>query len=162
MVNIIVAMSSNFVIGKNNDLPWRLPSDMKYFKEMTSGHTVVMGRKCWESIPEKFRPLPQRKNIVVSRNEHYVAKGALVTNSLVSILKSHENSGEEVFIIGGAELYKEAFNYANRLYLTQIYSEVEGDVYLEGLDLSKWGLKDSSELHEENGLKFRFEFYIKK
>jgi dihydrofolate reductase len=162
MINIIVAMSTNFVIGKNNDLPWHLPTDMKYFKDTTNGHVVVMGRKCWESIPEKFRPLPNRKNIVMTRDANYVANGAIVSNDLEQILVSHENSDKQVFIIGGAELYKEAFKYANKIYLTQIYSHIEGDVYLEGLDIEKWCLKEGSEFYEENGLKFRFELYEKK
>lgn len=162
MINIIVATTTNFVIGKDNDLPWHLPTDMKYFKDTTKGHIVVMGRKCWESIPEKFRPLPNRKNIVMTRDPNYVANGAIVSHDLEQILVSHENSHEQVFIIGGAELYKEAFKYANRLFLTQIYSNVEGDVYLEGLEPNNWNLVEGSELHEENGFKFRFELYEKK
>lgn len=162
MINIIVATSTNFVIGKDNDLPWHLPTDMKYFKDTTKGHMVVMGRKCWESIPEKFRPLPNRKNIVMTRDTSYVANGAVISHDLEQLLVSHENSHEQVFIIGGAELYKAAFKYANRLFLTQIYSKVEGDVYLEGLVLKNWSLVEGSEFHEENGFKFRFELYEKK
>jgi dihydrofolate reductase len=162
MINIIVATTTNFVIGKDNDLPWHLPTDMKYFKDTTKGHIVVMGRKCWESIPEKFRPLPNRKNIVMTRDSNYVANGAIVSHDLEQILVSHENSHEQVFIIGGAELYREAFKYANRLFLTQIYSNVEGDVYLEGLEPNNWNLVEGSELYEENGFKFRFELYEKK
>ena len=162
MINIIVAASTNLVIGKDNDLPWHLPTDMKHFKDTTNGHTVVMGRKCWESIPEKFRPLPNRKNIVMTRGSNYVANGAIVSHDLEQILVSHENSHEQVFIIGGAELYREAFKYANRLFLTQIYSNVEGDVYLEGLEPNNWNLVEGSELYEENGFKFRFELYEKK
>jgi dihydrofolate reductase len=155
-------MSSNFVIGKNNDLPWHLPTDMKYFKDTTKGHVVVMGRKCWESIPEKFRPLPNRKNVVMTRDSNYVANGAIVSHDLEYILKSHENSHEQVFIIGGAELYREAFKYAHRLYLTQIFHEVEGDIFLDGLQSKDWCLIEGSEIHEENALKFRFELYEKK
>lgn len=162
MINIIVATSTNFVIGKNNDLPWHLPTDMKYFKDTTKGHVVVMGRKCWESIPEKFRPLPNRKNVVMTRDSNYVANGAIVSHDLEQILTSHENSHEQVFIIGGAELYKEAFKYAHRLYLTQIYQQVDGDIFLEGLNPDEWCLIEGSEIHEENGLKFRFELYQKK
>jgi dihydrofolate reductase len=161
MVNIIVATSTNLVIGKDNDLPWHLPTDMKYFKETTKGHIVVMGRKCWESIPEKYRPLPNRTNIVMSRDKNYVANGATVSDDLGKLLKMYEHSDKEVFIIGGAGLYKEAFKYAHRLYLTQIYSEVEGDVYLEDLETEDWCLIEGSEMHEENGHKFRFELYKK-
>jgi dihydrofolate reductase len=162
MINIIVAASTNLVIGKDNDLPWHLPTDMKYFKETTNGHIVVMGRKCWESIPEKFRPLPNRKNIVMTRDKDYNANGAIVSHDFEQILKSYESSHEEVFIIGGAELYREAFKYAHRLYLTQILQEVEGDVFLDGLESNDWCLVEGSEIHEENGMKFRFELYEKK
>lgn len=161
MINIIVATSTNLVIGKDNDLPWHLPTDMKYFKDTTKEHIVVMGRKCWESIPEKYRPLPNRTNIVMSRDKNYVAEGATVSDDLKHILTMHENSDKEVFIIGGAGLYKEAFKYAHKLFLTQIYSDVEGDVYLEGLENKDWCLVEGSEIHEENGFKFRFELYKK-
>jgi dihydrofolate reductase len=161
MVNIIVATSTNLVIGKDNDLPWHLPTDMKYFKDTTKEHIVVMGRKCWESIPEKYRPLPNRTNIVMSRDKNYVAEGATVSDDLKHILTMHQNSDKEVFIIGGAGLYKEAFKYAHKLFLTQIYSDVEGDVYLEGLKYKDWCLVEGSEMHEENGFKFRFELYKK-
>lgn len=162
MINIILAMSDNFVIGKDNDLPWHLPTDLKYFKNTTNGHTVVMGRKCWESIPEKYRPLPNRKNIVMSRDKNYVANGAIVSNDLKQILISSENSHEQIFIIGGAELYKKAFKYANKLYLTQIHQDVDGDVILEGLKTEDWCLYEGSEIYEENGFKFRFELYQKR
>jgi dihydrofolate reductase len=161
MINIIVAMSNNSVIGKNNTLPWHLPTDLKYFKDTTNGHTVVMGRKCWESIPEKYRPLPNRKNIVVSRNKDYVAKGATVINDLEQILSSNESNHKQIFIIGGAELYKEAFKYANKLFLTQIFQDVDGDIILEGLNSKDWCLYEGSEIYEENGFKFRFELYQK-
>ena len=97
----------------------------------------------------------------MSRDKNYVAEGASVSDDLEKLLKMHEHSDKEVFIIGGANLYKEAFQYAHRLYLTQIYSEVEGDVYLEGLDSKDWCLIEGSEMHEENGFKFRFELYKK-
>jgi dihydrofolate reductase len=162
MINIILAMSNNFVIGKDNTLPWHLPTDLKYFKDTTNGHTVVMGRKCWESIPEKYRPLPNRKNIVMSRDSNYVAKGAIVSDDLEQILISNEHSHNQIFIIGGAELYKEAFKYANRLYLTQIHQDVDGDIILEGLKTEDWCLYEGSEIYEENGFKFRFELYQKR
>jgi dihydrofolate reductase len=150
------------VIGKDNDLPWRLPSDLKYFKTMTDGNAVIMGRKCWESIPEKYRPLPNRKNFVVSRNKAFIAEGAVVTDDFKNILKMYSKSSEQLFVIGGAELYKEAFKHAERLYLTQIYSAVDGDVFLEGLEPKDWCLVDADDIIEENGFKFRFELYEKK
>ena len=161
MINIIVAASTNMVIGKDNDLPWHLPTDMKHFKDITKGHIVVMGRKCWESIPEKYRPLPNRENLVVTRNKDYKAEGAEVHTDYTKLLESYKESDKELFVIGGADLYKEAFAYVDKLFFTQIYSNVEGDTYLEGLDVKEWELTDSDKILEENGLKFRFEVYKK-
>src|SRR5690554_3997452 len=103
---LIVAMGKHREIGKDNDLLWKLPRDMKFFKETTQGHTVVMGRKNWESIPEKFRPLPNRKNIVISRNADYKAEGATLITDLKE-LSQHIEVGQKCFIIGGAQRSEE-------------------------------------------------------
>jgi dihydrofolate reductase len=160
---IIAAASKNLVIGKDNDLPWNLPSDLKSFKKITEGSFVIMGRKCWESIPEKFRPLPKRENIVITRDKYYNAVGAVTINDLETLIKVFKNDGEhgEVFIIGGAQIYKEAFKHADKMYLTQILSDVEGDTYLEGLDYSEWVLTETSPTIEENGFEFRFTTFDK-
>lgn len=162
MINIIVAAANNLVIGKNNDIPWKLPTDMKHFKDITRGHKVIMGRKCWESIPEKFRPLPKRKNYVLTRDKDYIAKGATVIHDLHAVIEKYGSSREKIFIIGGSELYKEVFEYADTLYFTNIFNEVEGDTVLTGLDFKQWLLTDMSELIVENGLSFRFEVYKNK
>jgi dihydrofolate reductase len=162
MINIIVAMSINSVIGKDNIIPWHLPTDMKFFKETTTNHTVIMGRKCWESIPEKFRPLPNRKNIVVTRDTNYVANGAEISHDLTGLLEKGWSAEEEIFVIGGSEIYKEAFKYASKLYLTQIYGQVDGNILLEGLEPSDWKLVSSGNTLEENGHRFRFELYTRK
>jgi dihydrofolate reductase len=159
MIKIIVAVSSNGVIGKENDLPWNLPTDMKHFKSVTSGHAVLMGRKCWESIPEKYRPLPNRENIVVTRNPNYVANGANVVHSLEEGINKYKNSNKILFIIGGAEIYNEAFKYANGLFITDIHNEVVGDITLKGLDLKRWSLQDTSELITENGFEYEMKYY---
>ena len=163
IISIIVAASNNMVIGKDNDLPWRLPSDLKNFKEVTDGHFVIMGRKCWESIPEKYRPLPNRQNIVISRDPEYNAEGAVVINDLETIIRVFKNDGEhvEVFIIGGAEIYKRLFEHADKLYLTHVLADVEGDVFLEGLDFNEWLLVETSPEMEENGFKFVFKTFEK-
>jgi dihydrofolate reductase len=162
-LSIIVAATENNVIGRRNDLPWHLPTDMKYFKKVTDGSKVIMGRKCWESIPEKFRPLPNRKNFVVTRQLDYEAKGAIILNDTTLALSTvHMDPSDEVFVIGGAEIYKEAFKYATKLYLTRIEGVVEGDVILEGLDINEWDMISSSEPIEENGFKYKFEVYQKK
>lgn len=162
MINIIVATSTNLVIGKDNNIPWNLPTDMKHFKDVTTGHKVIMGRKCWESIPEKFRPLPKRKNYVLTRNTDYIAKGATVVHDFGSIIERYKSSDEELFVIGGSDLYEEALQYADKLFLTQIYSNVDGDTYLKGLSIKEWEIIDGSKILEENGLKFRLEVYVKK
>lgn len=157
-VSIIVAMSTNKVIGKDNDLPWKLPSDLKRFKSITSGKTVIMGRKCYESIG---RPLPNRTNVIITRNEDYEAEGCEVRHDLESAIAEFNKEGEEVFIIGGSEIYKAAFPIADKLYLTHVVAEIEGDTFLEGLVESDWKLVAFEGHYEENNLKFRFEDYIK-
>lgn len=160
-ISIIAAASENMVIGKNNDLPWHLPSDLKYFNRITKGNMVIMGSKCWESIPAKYRPLPSRDNIVVSRNVNYEADGAITVNNLemlLRVLKTGYNN-KEVFVIGGSQIYKDAFKYAERLYLTRIHAEVEGDTYLVGFNPQEWLLSHREEKISENGYEFTFEVY---
>src|ERR1035437_7885391 len=108
MISIIVAVAENNVIGKDNSLIWHLPADMKYFKEKTSGHCVITGRKNYESIPAKFRPLPNRTNIVITRQANFKALGATVVSSIEEAIEKAKQRGDtEIFIIGGAEIYKQ-------------------------------------------------------
>ena len=151
MISIIVAASSNMVIGKDNKLLWDLPTDLKYFKSVTLGKTVFMGRKTWESIPEKYRPLPNRTNIVLTRDKDYKSFGSVVLNDLKTALKIYCIINLECVVIGGSEIYKETFKYASKLYLTEIDGEVQGDTYLEGFNPDEWVLKSVSEDMEENG-----------
>ena len=162
-INIIVAASNNNVIGKGNDIPWKLPTDLKNFKQITDGSVVIMGRKCWESLPEKFRPLPNRLNMVVTRNEDFIANGCAVYNDLGYILNFFYSTDDkaDVFVIGGGEIYKAAFSYAEKLHLTRVLTDVEGDVYLEGFDETEWNLISRSDVMEENGHQFVFEYYEK-
>ncbi len=135
IISLIAAHTTNKVIGKNNDLPWRLPDDMKYFMETTKGHCVIMGRKNYESIPHKFRPLPNRINIVVTRQNNFKAEGCQVVHSLeegIHFAKAHQE--HEVFIIGGAEIYQQALPLADQLYLTEIHATIEGDTYFPTVD----------------------------
>jgi len=166
MVSIIVAASSNLVIGKDNDLPWHIPSDLKLFKDLTHGKRVIMGRNTWESIPKKFRPLPNRENIIFTRDVNYVAEGAIVMNNLDLVIKDIERNpsshiSEEEFIIGGAEIYKKFFTIADKLYMTEVLGEIQGNTYLEGFNPEEWELINMSEVLEENGFKFIFKEYIK-
>lgn len=150
-ISIIVALTSEGVIGKRNDLPWpRIPADMKYFKETTMGHPVIMGRKTWESIPEKFRPLPGRVNIVLSKDPTFEAGGAFVFPSLESALTNAAGflGGEEIFIIGGAQIYAEALPKTGRLYLTYVHRTFEGDTYFRGFAKDFKNVVSSEERHD--------------
>jgi dihydrofolate reductase len=126
-ISIIVAMAGNGVIGRGGKLPWHLGDDLKRFKQLTIGHTIVMGRKTWESIG---RPLPGRRNVVISRQAGYRAAGADVVTNLETALKIAEAAGEsEAFIIGGAEIYRLAKSCADRMYITLVEAIVEGDTF---------------------------------
>ena len=163
-ISIVVAASSNLVIGKDNTLPWHLPTDLKFFKQLTEGSNVIMGRKCWESIPAKFRPLPNRRNVVVSRNLDYPINGGVLIGDLIETLRilKEEPRNDEIFVIGGSEIYKQSFQYADKVYLTRILKEIEGDTFLEGFDENDWSIISSSETISENGFDYVFEEYIKK
>lgn len=146
MLSMIVAMDDNRLIGQDNQLPWRLPADLQYFKRVTMGHMVVMGRKTFESIG---RALPGRRNLVLTRNEAYQATGCTVIHTLEEIDSSPE---EEVFIIGGAEIFREMLPQARRLYITKIHAAFEGDAYFPEVDESQWRLlsSESGVVDEEN------------
>lgn len=132
LVSIISAIgASTRAIGKDGNLLWHIPDDMQHFKKLTSGHPVIMGRKTWESLPEKFRPLPERTNIVVTRQSDYEAAGVEVAGSLEEALAaaSRVPGADEVFVIGGGSIYTLALPHANRIYLTLVDDEKEGDVF---------------------------------
>ncbi|MES2225425.1 MAG: dihydrofolate reductase [Patescibacteria group bacterium] len=131
-ISLIAALSSTTrAIGRGGRLLWDIPEDMARFKKLTSGHPVIMGRKTWESLPPRFRPLPGRTNIVVSRIEDYFLEGALLAHSLPAAiaLAKIAPGGEEVFVIGGGEIYRDALPHADRLYLTLIEDDRDGDTY---------------------------------
>jgi dihydrofolate reductase len=127
-------MARNRVIGRDNRLPWRLPADLAYFKQVTMGHPVIMGRRTWESIG---RPLPGRQNIVVSRNRDYRAPGATVVGSLDEAWRV-AGDVEEACVIGGTSLFAEALPQADRIHLTEVEAEVVGDTYFPPFDRSQW------------------------
>ena len=128
-ISIIVAASENNVIGRENDIPWHLPDDLKYFRKKTEGHPIIMGRKTFESLPNGA--LPKRRNIVVTRDSEYAAEGCEVASSLEEAIMFAKdgNSTEEIFIIGGAEIYKHAMPFANYLYLTRVHAWIKGDKF---------------------------------
>jgi len=125
---LIAAMARDRVIGRGNTLPWHLPEDMAHFRTVTRGHPVIMGRKTWDSLPERFRPLPGRRNVVVTRNATWQAAGAEAMPSLDAALTATANA-ERVFVIGGAELYAAALPLADTLLLTEIDAHFDGDVH---------------------------------
>lgn len=133
-LTLIVARARNGVIGKNNAMPWKIPGEQAYFKRVTMGHPIIMGRKTWESIG---RPLPGRRNMVVTRNSSYLAPGAEVVSDLDAAL-ARCNEAEEAFVIGGAELYKAALPRADRLLITEIDHDFEGDTYWPTPESSVW------------------------
>lgn len=136
--SIIVARADNRVIGKDNQLIWHMPHDLKFFKTTTSGHYVLMGRKSFESLG---KPLPNRLNIIVTRNQDYAAEGALVVHSLQEALQlAEDQKQQEVFILGGGEIYKQALEkgLVDRIYLTEIKDSFEGDTYFPELDKNQW------------------------
>jgi len=130
-ISIIAAMGAkNGVLGDGANLPWHIPEDLKRFKSLTMGHPVIMGRKTWESLPPKYRPLAGRTNIVVTRNKDYEASGAIIATSVKEALeKARETEGEEIFIIGGASIYEQALPLAHKLYLTFVEGNYNGSVF---------------------------------
>ena len=133
-ISIIAAMARNRVIGKENRIPWRLPGELQIFKKVTMGHHVVMGRKTYESLN---RLLPGRTTVIVTRNPNYKAAGAIVVNSLQEAISAC-GSDDEIFIIGGAHLFKLALPLADRIYLTTVQAEIEGDTTMPDFDLTGW------------------------
>lgn len=134
VISLVAAAADNNVIGKNNTLPWRMPADMKFFMNLTMGHTVVMGRKTYESMG---RPLPKRKNVVITRNKDFKAEGCIVVSSLQEMKELCKEDGE-VFIIGGAEIYKLSMKLADKIYLTRIHGDFEGDAHFPEIHADIW------------------------
>ena len=159
-VALIVAMAKNRVIGKNNTLPWHLPADLKHFKALTMGHHIVMGRKTYESIG---KPLPGRTSVVVTRNAGYAPPGVITVNSLEAAISACGDD-KEIFVIGGAELYREAIRFADRIYLTEIDADVPGDAHFTEFDHSVWQetKRVSHPPSEKNKFPYHFVIYDRK
>lgn len=136
-ISFLVAMDLDRLIGADGDLPWRLPDDMGWFREKSLGKPIIMGRKTYESIPDKFRPLPQRHNIVMTQNEAYEAPGTTVVHSVEGALAA-AGDVPEIIIGGGSKIYELFLPYVNRIYLTVVNGRYPGDTYLPNIDLTKW------------------------
>jgi dihydrofolate reductase len=159
-LSIIVAVSENGVIGKDNRLIWSLPADMRFFKEKTMGHVIITGRKNYESIPEKFRPLPNRTNIIITRQSDYHAPGTVVVSSIGKALeyaKQHSQK-EEVFVIGGADVFNQIMPQVQRVYLTRIHHAFEGDVFFSDLSPEEWQLVYNQRYEPDEKNKYAYTF----
>ncbi len=153
-VSMVVAIGKNRVIGKGNTLLWHIPDDLKRFKQLTLGHPVVMGRKTFDSIVAMLgKPLPGRTNVVITRDTTWAHEGAVVAHSLEEALAKAKEVGEEVFVIGGAQIYAAALPHTDRLYVTLIADEKEGDAFFPAYE-TVFTKVLNEESHEHNGLKY--------
>jgi dihydrofolate reductase len=158
-VSLIVAKAENEAIGKDNDLIWHLRDDLRYFSQTTKGHHVIMGRMNYDSIPEKYRPLPHRTNIVVTRNKDFLAQDCVGVNSIEEGLKiAKENGDDEAFIIGGGQIYDKSLteDLIDKLYITFVHESFEADVFFPNYDKSKWN--KTSEIFHPKDEKHEFSF----
>jgi len=156
MIALIAAISTNNCIGKDNTLPWHIPEDLKHFKEITTGHSVLMGRNTWESIPDKFRPLPNRHNIIITSDKDYaLPEGVEKHTSLDEALTAYKD--KDVYVIGGASIYKQTIDRADQLYITEVHKMVDGDTFFPEIDTHMW-----QEVEREKHDGFSFVVYKKK
>ena len=156
--SIIVAAAANNVIGKNNQLLWHLPADLKYFKNLTTDHHVIMGRKTYEAIGH---PLPNRTNIILSHRVDYQADGCMVVNSIDNALQiAIENKETEAFIIGGGEIYKQALAKTDKIYLTKVDVLFEGDTFFPELDKDKWKLISQEARNPDDKHSYPYAFLV--
>lgn len=161
MISLIWAMDENRLIGKDNALPWHLPEDLKFFKKTTMGLPIAMGRKTWDSLG---RPLPGRENIVITRNPSFTSEGCTILNSVHELVQYSQKNDKDIFVIGGAEIYKLVLPFANRLYITRIHARFEGDTYFPEFNLADWELisKEKGKRDDQNPYDYDFEIYERK
>jgi dihydrofolate reductase len=152
MLSIIVAVAENNVIGKDNGLIWKLPRDMKHFKETTTGHYIIMGRKTFES---NGRPLPNRTNVIITRDEKYKAEGCVVVHSLEDAIKEAKNE-QEAFIIGGGVIYDLSMPLVDRIYLTKIHHAFEGDTFFPELNMDDWNITEKRDFEPDEKNEYPF------
>ena len=161
MITVIAAIATNNALGKDNDLIWYLPADLKRFKKVTTGHYIIMGRNTFESIG---KPLPNRTTIIITRNKNYLKEGCLIANSLEQAIEMSKEQAQ-VFIIGGAQIYKEtiAKNLAQQLDITLVHKDFEADVYFPEIDPKIWKevVRENFEADEKNKLDYSFISYQK-
>lgn len=156
LISIIVAMDKNRVIGKDNDLPWRLSADLKHFKKITMGKPIIMGRKTYDSIG---KPLPGRENIILTRDASFTAEGCTVMHSLNEIFE-YCSAHEEIMIMGGATLYAVTLEQADKLYITQVHAEVEGDTWFPDFDITAWHETDRLDFNADDKNDYDYSFIV--
>ena len=158
MITLVVAMGMNREIGVDNQLPWHLPKDLKHFKEITSGHPIIMGRKTYESIG---KPLPNRTNIVVSRKNDWFEEGILIVGSLKEAIKFAKKLDEKIFIIGGGNIFEQTMDIADKLEVTEIKTTIEADTFFPKIDPKIWTKTDEvcHEKDEKNNFDFCFQTF---
>lgn len=157
IISLLVAASENNVIGVNNDLPWKLPDDMKFFKNMTWAMPIVMGRKTFESMGGKA--LPGRTNIIITRQKDFKRdKVTVVTSWNDAVFVAQETDAKELFVIGGGEIFKETIDKADRIYITRVHTKLDGDVFFPEIDRSKWHLKSEREHAADEKHQYSFTF----
>lgn len=162
MLSLIVAASTNNAIGKNNQLLWHLPNDLKFFKNVTWGMPVIMGRKTYESIG---KPLPGRINIVITRKQDWQPEGVIVATTMEAALqKAKETHCKEIFIAGGGEIFNQAFSMAHKIYMTRVHAVVDGDVFFPSIDDNNWKLISNEDFSEDKKHAYRYSFqqWVKK
>ena len=158
MISLVVAVSENNAIGKNNQLLWHLPNDLKFFKNTTWGGVVIMGRKTFESVNKS---LPGRTNIVITKQTHWSAENVIVANSVSdAIQKARDLNFKEIFIIGGGEIYKESMHLADKIYLTKVQTSIEGDTFFPELETEEWRFLSNKDFKSDEKHAFDYSFQV--
>jgi dihydrofolate reductase len=161
MIRLIYAKSKNNIIGKDGGIPWYLPPDLKHFKELTTGHIVIMGRKTYDSLPLRFRPLKDRENVVITNNRELIIPFVDIQYSLTDAISRYINSKKDIFIIGGSTLYNEGIEYADRIDMTSLNINVEGDTYGPYIDYKEWIIKDAT-MHQFENIEYSFTTIVRR
>lgn len=160
MITLIAAAAENNALGKDNQLVWHLPNDFKRFKQITSGHYIIMGRKTFESFP---KPLPNRTHIIITRQKNYQYEGCLVANSIEKAVELAPKD-EEIFIIGGAEIYNQSIDFADKIELTRVHSSFDADAFFPEINPNQWNLifEEHHQKDEKHNFDFTFQTFVKK
>ena len=160
MITLIAAVAENNALGKDNQLVWHLPNDFKRFKTLTSGHYIIMGRKTFESFP---KPLPNRTHIIITRQKNYKYEGCLIASSLEKAIEMAPKK-EDIYVIGGGEIYKQSIEIADKIEITRVHSSFEADTYFPEIDSDKWKLvfEEDHKKDEKHNFDFTFQTYLKR